>query len=74
MDKNTLYMEISSRLSIDINSISDELNLKDDLKVDSLDLVEIVMDIEDEYGISISNDQAVNIKTVGDLFDIVVGE
>ncbi|MDE6047665.1 MAG: acyl carrier protein, partial [Anaeroplasmataceae bacterium] len=44
-----------------------EASLKDDLGADSLDAVEIVMDIEDEFGVEIDDTKAEAISTVGDL-------
>jgi acyl carrier protein len=43
-----------------------EVTFQGDLKADSLDLVEIIMAFEDEFGITIPEDKAANIKTVGD--------
>jgi acyl carrier protein len=43
-----------------------------DLDADSLDLYELVMELEDTYGISVSEEEASRIKTVGDAVDFVV--
>lgn len=42
------------------------LNFKEDLGADSLDVVELVMELEDEFGVEISDGDAENINTVGD--------
>ena len=46
--------------------VTAEANFTNDLHADSLDRVELIMEIEDEFGISISEDQAEKIATVGD--------
>ena len=52
--------------------IREETRFKEDLDADSLDLYELVMELEDGYGISVSEEQAARIKTVGDAVDFVV--
>lgn len=74
MTKVEIYKEISKKLNIPEADINDDLLLKDDLKIDSIDLVEMVMDIEDEYGIVIDNDEAASIKSIGDLVKAVEGK
>ena len=43
----------------------------EDLKADSLDLVELVMDLEDRYGIEIPDEQLAEVKTVGEIVDFI---
>jgi len=50
---------------------SESANLRDDLGVDSLDIVEIVMQVEEELGIMIEDDQFSNLMTVGELMRVV---
>ncbi len=52
--------------------IAEETRFKQDLDADSLDLYELVMELEDRYGISVSEEQAARIETVGDAVDFVV--
>ena len=56
-------------LSVDKDKVKLEDHLVDDLGADSLDLIEIVMLIEDEFGVSIPDDIAENINTVQDIVD-----
>lgn len=56
-------------LNINRDDITPEAHLIDDLGADSLDLVEIVMLIEDEFGVAIPDDIAENIYTVQDIID-----
>lgn len=58
---------IVKELKVDSAKVTLEASLKDDLGADSLDAVEIVMDIEDEFGVEIDDTKAETISTVGDL-------
>ncbi|MDE6947069.1 MAG: acyl carrier protein [Anaeroplasmataceae bacterium] len=58
---------IVKELKVDAEKVTLEASLKDDLGADSLDAVEIVMDLEDEYSIEIDDTKAEAIATVGDL-------
>ena len=58
---------ICKELKLDPTKVTEESSLKDDLGADSLDAVEIIMDIEDEFDIQIDDTEAENIKTVGDI-------
>ena len=58
---------IADVLGCDMESITLESSLADDLEADSLSAVEILMALEEETGITISDSDAVNFKTVGDI-------
>jgi len=60
------------RLDIDEDDITLEANLRDDLKADSLDLVELIMDLEERFGVKISDEEAQGIGTVGEAVDFIV--
>ena len=62
---------LSSQLGVDKNKITMDTLVMEDLGADSLDLVELFMTIEDELDIAISDEDAVNIKTIGDLVAIL---
>lgn len=62
---------IVDQLGVDESSIEMETNLMKDLEADSLDAVEIIMAIEDEFGIEIPDDDAEKFQTVGDLVNYV---
>jgi len=51
--------------------ITNEKRIKEDLGADSLDVVEILMNVEDKYGITVPDDVLMGIKTVGDLVAVV---
>ena len=58
---------IVKELKVDPEKVTPEASLKNDLGADSLDAVEIIMDIEDEFDVQIADDQADSIPPVGDL-------
>lgn len=58
---------IATQFDVDVDSISMETSFVDDLKADSLDVVEIIMAIEDEYSIEVPDEKLENVKTVGDV-------
>jgi acyl carrier protein len=63
---------LSEELEVDLGRISEGTRFKEDLDADSLDLYELVMELEDTYGISVSEEQAAKIRTVGDAVDFVL--
>ena len=69
----TLVREhLAEELEVDIAKIGEETRFKEDLDADSLDLYELVMELEDNYGVSVSEEQASRIATVGDAVAFVV--
>ena len=62
---------LSSELGVDSAVISDATRFKEDLEADSLDLAELVMELEDGYGIRIPDEEAAKILTVGQAADFV---
>ncbi len=62
---------LSEQLSIDQESIELSSNLADDLGADSLDAIDIVMSIEDQYSIEVPDKVIENIKTVEDIVSFV---
>ena len=63
---------LSDELGIDREIVEEESRFKEDLEADSLDLVELVVELEDTYGIRIGEDEAESIKTVGQAVDFVL--
>ena len=58
---------IVRQLDLDPASVTMDSRLIEDLKADSLDVVEMIMDLEQEYNIEIPDDELLKIKTVGDI-------
>mgnify|MGYP003467979400 CR=1 FL=1 len=58
---------IAKQLRMEISDIADDAAIVEDVGAVSLDIVEMLMSLEEDFGITISEDDAVNIKTVGDI-------
>jgi acyl carrier protein len=69
----TLVREhLAEELEVDVAAIDERTRFKEDLDADSLDLYELVMELEDNYGVSVSEEQAAGIETVGDAVAFVL--
>ncbi|MBS4207656.1 acyl carrier protein [Bacillus sp. FJAT-50079] len=62
---------IVDRLGVEESKVTLEASFKDDLGADSLDVVELVMELEDEFDLEISDDDAEKIATVGDAVNYI---
>ncbi len=69
MELDRLINAIAEVLDLDKDKITADSKFVDDLGADSLDVLEIIMEIEDEFGIEIPTDQAESIVTVGDAYE-----
>ena len=61
-------------LGLDGEKITDGASFEEDLEVDSLGVVELLMALEDEFGVKIPDEEAENIGTVGEAVDLVAGK
>ena len=64
---------LSTELEVPAEEITESTRLREDLDADSLDLYELVMELEDTYEISVSEEEAARIETVGQAVDFVAG-
>ena len=62
-----VFEVIAKSLDIDKEKVCVDANFRDDLKADSLDVMELVLDFEEEFGIEIPDDQAEKLNAVGDV-------
>lgn len=58
---------IADQLDVDKDKITEDANIQEDLGADSLDVVDLIMAIEEEFDIEIPDEDVENIKTVGDI-------
>jgi len=63
---------LSDELEVDPAAISEQTRFKEDLEADSLDLYTLVQELEDTYGVRISDEQAATILTVGQAVDFIL--
>jgi len=75
MERDELFDKVKAvvvdQLGVDENEVNEDSAFVDDLGADSLDIVELVMALEEEFGVSIPDEQAEKIKTVGDAVDFI---
>ena len=69
--KSRIIKIIKEQLGVEESEVKPEASFVDDLGADSLDTVEILMAIEEEFGIEIPDDDAENAKTVGDVISYI---
>ena len=62
---------LTEHLGVDEDQITEEASFQEDLDADSLDLVELIMELEDQFGVKISDEDAQKIQTVGQAVDYV---
>lgn len=65
--ENQIRKIIADHLGLELDAVVDAANFMDDLGADSLDTVELVLSMEEEFGIEIPDEDAENLLTVGDL-------
>lgn len=62
---------LCEQLDLEEDDVTLESNIAEDLGGDSMDVVDLIMSIEDEFGIEVPDDQVENIKTVGDIVNYI---
>jgi acyl carrier protein len=78
MDEQEILVKIkevvADKLDTDPDDVTEDASFVDDLGADSLDVVELIMGLEDEFGIEISDEEAENIRTVGDAVRFIASQ
>lgn len=67
MDFEKIKDLVAEQLGVDVSELTEETSLKDDLNADSLDLFQIIMSLEEEFGIEIPTEDTESIQTIGDI-------
>lgn len=62
---------VTERFGVDAEKVTRELTFQEDLGADSLDVVELIMEMEDVFGVQISDEDAEKIVTIGDAVDYI---
>ena len=71
MEYETIKRLTAEQLNVDESEIKLATSFIDDLGADSLDLVDLMMALEEEFDIEVTEDEVENLKTVGDIVDFV---
>ena len=62
---------VVDQLGVEEDEVTMEASMQDDLGADSLDLVDMVMSVEEEFGVKVADEDLENIKTVGDIVNYI---
>ena len=62
---------IAEQFDKDIDELNEGMSFIDDLNADSVDIVELVMSIEDEFSVEIEDEELENLKTIGDVLEFI---
>lgn len=63
---------IAKQFKVDVKDLKDETRFKEDLKADSIAIVELIMNLEDELNVSLDDDKVTSVKTVGEAIALAV--
>lgn len=66
-----LISMIADRFNVPVSAVTGKTNFQRDLNLDSIDSLELIMELEDIYDISISDADAAKLKTVGDVINLI---
>ncbi len=63
---------IAKQFKVDLKDLKDETRFKEDLKADSIAIVELIMNLEDELNVSLDDDKVTSVKTVGEAIALAI--
>lgn len=63
---------IAKQFKVDLKDLKDETRFKEDLKADSIAIVELIMNLEDELHVNLDDDKVTSVKTVGEAIALAV--
>ena len=69
--KERILEMIAEQFNMDVNELDEDMNFQEDLNADSIELVELVMTIEEEFETEVSEEDLEKLKTIGDVIDFV---
>ena len=69
--KDRILQIIAEQFNFDKDDLTEDMNFQDDLNADSIELVELVMTIEEEFDTEVSEENLENLKTIGDVIEYV---
>lgn len=71
MEKEQVYEIIADKLGVELSLVKDEADLREDLGGDSLDIIEVVMELESRFGVMIDDAVYDTVHTVGDVIKLI---
>ena len=74
MTLDTVKEMIASQLRVNAADINEGTRLVEDLKADSANIMVMIMDLEDRFGITVEDDQIMKLRTVGDVVKYIDGQ
>lgn len=69
--KEKILEIIAAQFTMDVENLNPKMDFRDDLNADSIDLVELIMTMEDEFGIQVSDDDIKTLNTIEDVIDYI---
>lgn len=69
--KDTVKKIVADILEVELESVTEEASILDDLGADSIAVMEIVMELEDELDVEVPTDDILELKTVGDIIEYI---
>ncbi len=72
MEKRDIFLEFAYKFDINIDDIKDNSRFAEDLNLDSIDLVEGLMEIEFKYDIQVPDDKIADLKTAGEFAEVII--